>query len=74
MFKTLGYCWRPFTDADYALAEDMITCWTNFAKYGDPNGKGPEVWTPFTAEKPEFMIFKIDDDAEAVASGMGRLN
>ncbi len=74
MFKTLGYCWRPFTDADYALAEDMITCWTNFAKYGDPNGKGPEVWTPFTAENPEFMIFKIDDDAEAVASGMGRLN
>ena len=73
MFKSLRFCWRPFTDADYALAEDMITCWTNFAKYGDPNGKGPQVWTPFMADSQEFMIFKIDENDE-VASAMGPLN
>ena len=73
MFKSLRFCWRPFVEADYELAEDMITCWTNFAKYGDPNGKGPEVWTPFTAENQEFMIFKIEGD-EKVASAMGKLN
>ena len=70
MFKSLRNCWRPFTEGDYALAEQMISCWTDFAKYGNPNGEGPATWTPFTAENPQFMIFRLDDN-DAVASAMG---
>ncbi len=61
MFKSLRLSWRPFTEGDYALSERMITAWTNFAKYGDPNGDGEQVWTPFTADKPEYMVFSLDE-------------
>lgn len=70
MFKSLGHCWRPFVQGDYDLAEQMITYWTNFARYGDPNGEGAEVWTPCTEEKSDFMVFRLDDEGK-VASSMG---
>ena len=70
MFKSLRFCWRPFIEGDYDLAEQMITCWTNFAATGNPNGTGPETWTPCTAASPGFMIFKLDDNGH-VASSMG---
>lgn len=70
MFKTLRFCWRPFTPGDYDLAEQMITCWTNFAKYGDPNGEGQSVWTPYTRSNPKYMVFRLDD-SDSVASAMG---
>ena len=38
MFHTLDRSWRPMTSADYGLADEMMDCWTNFAKYGNPNG------------------------------------
>ena len=69
MFKSLRFCWRPFVDGDYDLAEQMITCWANFAAYGNPNGEKTGPWTPFTEESPQFMVFKLDDSG-AVASGM----
>ena len=67
MFKSLRFCWRPFTPGDYALSEQMITAWTNFVKTGNP-GNG---WTPCTEEDPSFMIFKLDE-SDAVSSEMGR--
>ena len=70
MFKSLRFCWRPFIPGDYDLAEQMITYWTNFAATGNPNGTGPEVWPPCTADNPAFMIFKLDDDGQ-VASATG---
>lgn len=71
-FKTLKYCWRPFTNGDYELAEQMITCWTNFVKYKNPNGQKDGAWTPCTEASPEYMIFKIDDN-DKVASAMGTI-
>jgi para-nitrobenzyl esterase len=50
----------------------MLTAWTNFAKYSDPNGKDTDSlgWVPCTEEAPQFMLFKLDDkDAEASAMG-----
>ena len=46
----------------------MVDCWTNFAKYGDPNGKDGGEWTPYTKEKPEFMVFDANetDDVSAM--------
>jgi para-nitrobenzyl esterase len=51
----------------------MLTAWTNFAKYSDPNGaEGAEGlgWTPCTTESPKFMLFKLNDQ-DAEASEMG---
>lgn len=70
MFKSLRFGWRPFTEGDYALAEQMITCWTDFARTGTPNGDGPQRWTPCTAGNPQFMVFRLDEN-DAVASAMG---
>ncbi|MBP5486683.1 MAG: carboxylesterase family protein [Bacteroidales bacterium] len=69
MFKSLRFCWRPFVDGDYDLAEQMITYWTNFAASGNPNEEKAGPWTPFTKENPQLMVFKLDDNG-AVASGM----
>jgi len=70
VFKTLKYCWRPWTQGDYDLSEKMITAWTNFAKYGDPNGNSGLGWEPCTAANPKFMVFRLDaSDNEASAMG-----
>ncbi|HEY0785596.1 MAG TPA: carboxylesterase family protein [Acidobacteriaceae bacterium] len=34
-----GIAWRP---EDYAMSEQMMTYWTNFARTGDPNGGGKQ--------------------------------
>ena len=36
MFGTLGRCFRPFTEADYKLSDEMMDCWTGFMKTGNP--------------------------------------
>ena len=49
-FGTLNRCWRPMTDEDYALAEEMVTCWTSFMKQGDPNEDVKEEWKAWTED------------------------
>jgi para-nitrobenzyl esterase len=61
VFHTLGRCWRPFTAGDEALSQYLVDCWTNFAKYDDPNGKGDEIWKPYTKDNPQFMLFTTDE-------------
>ncbi|MBO6046060.1 MAG: carboxylesterase family protein [Bacteroidales bacterium] len=62
VFKTLQYCWRPWTQGDWDLSEKILTAWTNFAKYGDPNGKDGGDWAACTQATPKFMVFKLDKD------------
>jgi para-nitrobenzyl esterase len=62
VFKSLKHCWRPWTQGDWDLSEKMLTAWTNFAKYSNPNGQDEEVWTPCTEENPNFMLFKLDEN------------
>lgn len=45
------------TPSDLEISEAMVTYWTNFAKYGDPNGNGMPVWNAFSDENPEVMDF-----------------
>ena len=45
------------TEADRAISDAMSTYWTNFAKYGDPNGKGMPNWPAFSDQSPELMYF-----------------
>ena len=66
VFKSLKHCWRPWTKGDWDLSEKMLTAWTNFVKYSDPNGPKGGQWTPCTEKSPKFMVFKLNDkDAEA---------
>jgi para-nitrobenzyl esterase len=66
VFKSLKHCWRPWTKGDWDLSEKMLTAWTNFAKYSDPNGPKGGEWKPCTAKNTKFMVFKLNDqDAEA---------
>lgn len=58
-FKTLGRSWRPFTEADYVLSDEMVTAWTNFVKYGNPNGETDGEWAPYSKENPYVMTFDI---------------
>ena len=71
VFTSLEHCWRPWTQGDWDLSEKMITAWTNFAKFSDPNGEGEGLgWKPCTEKEPNFMLFKLDEkDAEASEMG-----
>jgi para-nitrobenzyl esterase len=42
---------------DLAISDAMATYWTNFAKYGDPNGEGMPKWPAFSDQHPELMYF-----------------
>ena len=70
VFKSLEHCWRPWTEGDWDLSEKMLTAWSNFAKYSDPNGPDGGVWAPYTAATPKFMVWKLDE-ADAEASEFG---
>lgn len=65
VFHSYSHSWRPFTTADQALSNNIVDYWTNFAKYGDPNGKDGSSWTPYSAQVPQFMIFNVDGEKEA---------
>ena len=70
VFKSLKHCWRPWTKGDWDLSEKMLTAWTNFVKYSDPNGPKGGAWAPCTEKNPKFMVFKLNDkDAEASVYG-----
>lgn len=56
MFHTLKNSWRPFTAADYRLSDKMMDFWTNFCKYGDPQGG----WRPCTDDDPYTQILDIE--------------
>ncbi len=55
VFRTLQRAWRPFTGVDYDFALKVSAYWVNFAKTGNPNGKGLPEWTPFTVGSPKTM-------------------
>jgi para-nitrobenzyl esterase len=61
VFHTLGRSWRPFTEADFKLSDEMVDAWTNFAKYGNPNGQTSNTWVPATKDNPVIYEFKIKE-------------
>jgi para-nitrobenzyl esterase len=46
-----------YTDEDKILSQIMVDYWINFAKYGNPNGKGLTEWPTFSKEYQIVMYF-----------------
>jgi para-nitrobenzyl esterase len=44
-------------ELDHRLAETMSEYWVNFARTGDPNGKGLTTWIPYNATDEAYMDF-----------------
>ena len=47
---------RPWQASDHNLAKLMSTYWGNFAKTGNPNGKGLPKWPIYTMKEKKVMI------------------
>jgi para-nitrobenzyl esterase len=62
VFHSLRHSWRPFTPADDALSNKMVDYWTNFAKFGNPNGNEEGSWTSYSSNAPKFMVFDVNAD------------
>jgi para-nitrobenzyl esterase len=60
VFHSMKYSWRPFNEGDQTLSKKIVEYWTNFAKFGDPNGKNKGDWTPYSAKVPKLMEFNVD--------------
>ena len=57
VFKSLK---KETVDTDFELSDIMATYWTNFAKYGNPNGEGLPEWPEFTQDNHVTMVLKGD--------------
>ena len=57
-----------FVDADFKLADEMESYWTNFAKTGNPNSDGLPHWPRF-AQDQAFIEF-TQDGGIATAAGL----
>ncbi len=59
-YNNLNMSPRPWTEADYKLANTMSDYWVNFARKGDPNGEGLPRWQACTPDNPKAMIFDTE--------------
>jgi len=55
-----------YGEDDLKLSDMMGTYWTNFAKYGDPNGENLPVWPEFTEDNPSVIYLKSTPEAGPV--------
>lgn len=57
VFGTLDRSWRPFTEADWRLSDQMLDYFTGFIKDGVPHADGLTEWLPMTDGAPGFLRF-----------------
>ena len=51
--------------ADRAVSDEMSSYWVNFARTGDPNGKGLPRWPAFTDANAQVM--SLNDSSMAIS-------
>jgi para-nitrobenzyl esterase len=61
----------PVTPAKQALADKVSTYWTNFAKTGNPNGKGLPEWRPYNLQTRPTLMITTQDKPTMVDDPMG---
>jgi para-nitrobenzyl esterase len=57
VFKYLKSEDENVSTSDLEISEAMATYWTNFAKYGDPNGENMPEWPVFNLDDRKLMYF-----------------
>jgi para-nitrobenzyl esterase len=59
------------TAADHVISDAMATYWTNFAKFGDPNGSNLPAWPAFSDKNPTLMYFALTPHTGPVPNAAG---
>lgn len=57
VFQHLDASRPEYSESDGVISDAMATYWTNFAKYGHPNGEGVPEWPKFSDANPVVMHF-----------------
>ena len=57
VFRNLNASDPRTTKTDLEISEAMATYWTNFARYGHPNGENVPKWPAFSDDYPVVMYF-----------------
>src|SRR5664279_4349226 len=55
LLDNLKFVNRPWERADYQLAGTMSSYWANFARSGNPNGKGMAEWPRYELKSKMIM-------------------
>lgn len=58
VFQNLDQNNPDLSASDHSISEAMGTYWTNFTKYGNPNGDTLPEWPAFSEENPKVMYFE----------------
>ncbi len=58
VFQNLDQDNPDLSVSDSAISEAMGTYWTNFTKYGNPNGNTLPEWPAFSEDNPNVMYFE----------------
>jgi para-nitrobenzyl esterase len=62
-FQARTFRWLPFTATDHQLSAVMQSYWTNFAKFGDPNGPDVPHWVAWNTDGEPFVTFSQSGEA-----------
>ena len=63
-YNNLSFVNRPWQPIDHHLADLMSSYWANFARTGDPNGKGLPVWDAYSSGMERVMF--LDEQSGTV--------